>query len=448
MKSRKHRLLLLNPPSLKPVFRDCYCSGASKGTLVIQPLDLLMQSGYFDHKVFQVELLDAPFERLSVLQTLNRISGFKPDSILSLIGSVTLENDSQFLNRIKALWKNTRLIVSGDLPRFCHQDLFARVPAIDGLLMDFSSPALLCFLQGRPSKNMILRDQKGSYPESSGSTFNHPVPLAHIVTRYPYKLPFFKSPRYYCITTSFGCPYQCAYCNTHLLGYRTRGIDKIIEELHYAHSLGYRSLYVRDATFLFDKDRTLQLFMAWERTGLQFEWICFSRPDLIDNDRAEAAASLGCCMMMLGVETFDESCLNDISRDVTLDSIKKAFWILRRNGIASAAQIIVGLQNRVSQPFSSSNTIDEYEKKLKNLLKQIDPDYLSLNLYFPRPGIKSEYPLLMELESHMEDYRRLADQMTRQFYLHPRSIFRQARKLKSLTQLSFQAKTAINILFK
>lgn len=445
MPNRRHRLLLLNPPAEKPVFRDCYCSGPSKGAFFIHPLDLQIQSGFFPTEDFQLEFVDAVFDGLNPIETFGKIKAFGPDTILSLVGQAFLEDDVFFFNTLKSSFPHIRLFLSGDTVRFTPWLPFKKVPELDGLLMDFGSPGLLKHLKGEVSPDLLIRPESGSFESIPQAGFEYPLPSADVASKYVYRLPFFEAPKYYSIAASFGCPFRCSYCNTHLLGYRTRSVEDFIQELYYASALGFKSLYIRDATFLFDRQRALKLLGAWEKTGLKFQWICFTRPDLIDRELAEIAARLGCCLMMLGVESFDESCLNDVSRSMGLEDIENAFHSLRKAGIRSAAQIIVGMHNIDRIPDENSNRSDIYEKRLKNFLKSIDPDYVSFNVFYPRPGVNIENPVLRKLCSGADIYRIMADRLNRYFYYHLRSIVRQISSIKSCKQLAFQVKIATHL---
>ena len=156
MNALSPRILLLNPPSRKPVFRDCYCSGPCKGTIFIHPLDLQIQSGFLIKGNYQVEFIDAVFERLHPSRALQRIKAFDPDVILSLVGKAYLEEDTAFLKQIKSCFPSARLFLTGDIARFHPERLFQIIPEADGLLMDFCSSGLLDYLQGRSSRDLLL----------------------------------------------------------------------------------------------------------------------------------------------------------------------------------------------------------------------------------------------------------------------------------------------------
>ena len=446
MGNQKLRLLLLNPPAFRPVFRDCYCSGPTKGAFFIHPLDLQIQSGYFTNNDFQLEFIDAVFEKQNANKTLEMIKKFRPDTILALVGQHTLENDKAFFTYLKSLSPNIRLFLSGDIARFDPILTFRELPEIDGILMDFGSPGLLEHFNGNDTPDLFLQNETGAPQPVTQKSFQYPLPWKGFVKKYRYRLPFFKEPLYYSIASSFGCPYTCNYCNTHLLGYRTRSIDHFVEELYFASGLGFRSLYVRDATFFFDRERTLHLLKAWAETDLKFQWICFTRPDLIDEELAEMAARLGCCLMMLGVESFDEGCLKDASRNMGLEDIKQAFNILQKFGIQTSAHIIVGMHKPDSHSIEKMDRIDGYEKRLKRFLNIIDPDYISLNLFYPRPGIDIQNPFLNRSYLNREAHQAIAKRINRYFYFRPRTVARQMFAVQSLKQFIFQLKIAANLL--
>jgi len=445
MRPFRKRLLLLNPPAPAPVFRDCYCSGYAKGRLTVHPLDLQIQSGFFQDTEFHVEYIDAVQEGLSVREALRRIGSFAPEAILTLVGDVVLEHDARFLEQVRAMLPQCRLFASGDIARFCPQEALERMPAVDGILADFSSSALLVHLRQDIPSDLLLRGGHNGDCAPLTGTYEHPLPRADVIGKYRRQLPFFRVPEYYSLATSYGCPYNCLYCNTHCLGYRTRAVHHVIEELHYAAELGYKSLYIRDATFFFDRERALLLLQAWRRTRLSFEWICFSRPDLIDEEIAEAAASLGCRLIMLGVETFDDVCLTGLSRHLPRETTRRAFRILRKHRIPRAAQFIAGLRRLGSHGDLSG--IQEYEAELMGFLSALEPDHISFSVYHPRPGVPRDSAVLEALTRDRVACERLARRVTRRFYVRPRTILRQIAGIRSLAQFAFQVRTAARLLF-
>lgn len=446
-RGRRIRVLLLNPPSPTPVFRDGYCSDRTKGPFSIHPLDLQVQSGYFADEPYELEYLDAAHERLSPSRTRDRIRAFSPHVILSLIGEAVYENDTAFLESVSRAIPGVRLFLSGDLARFSPQRVFRDMPFAEGLLADFTTPGLIDHLEGRPTPHLIVPGENPAPPPAQG-VYSHPRPARAFVTRYRHQLPFFREPTFYSLLGSFGCPYKCAYCNTHRLGYAVREIDPFIDEMSWAKELGYRSLYIRDATFFVDKERTDRLLERWEQSGHRFEWICFTRPELFDEEIAARAARIGCRTVLIGVESFDEDILRETGRDGNPATVENAFRAARRHGIDTAAMIMVGLETLREAYASPRELMARHEKSLSVFLDRLDPDYLSLNVYHKRPGIEAALPALTRIDENRKDYQAMANRLARRYYLRPRRLARRIALVRNPRQLLLLLKIAARLILK
>jgi len=433
------KILFLNPPSVKPVFRDCYCSGFTKGTFNVHPFDLQVQSGFFSPEIFEIEFIDAVFEKLSFEKTIYKIKSFSPDIILSLVGGLFLEKDAFFLNYLTNEIPLSRLFISGDIARFKPQKIFNYIPCAEGVLMDFATSALVDYLNGKKSPYLITKksNQKSNLLEIK--SYKYPLPREEFIHKNSYLLPFFHDPKYYSIGTSYGCPYTCHYCNTHLLGFRLRPIEDIISELHFAAKMGYKSLYIRAATFMADKTRSVRLFEEWKKSRLKFEWICFSRPDLLSEELVAKASQTGCSLMMLGVESFDEKWLNKMNRPMSLKTTFHAFHLLKKYRIKSAAQIMLGMHNQ-------SKGMLEYEKKLLSFLNKLDPDYVSFNVFSYRPGIEDNGHYFDNIALNDLSYKKMAHRLEKSFYFHPRNIIKQLYHIKSPKKVFLLINTIIKLL--
>jgi len=447
MSQRPVRVLLLNPPFDRQVSRDCYCSNPAKSPLLPHPLDLQIQSGFCDSPAFELHFIDAVFARQSPDHTLEAIKAFAPDVVLALVGAVSLESDSLFFRRMKVALPETRLFLSGDVARFTPDMALQTIPEAEGLLLDFTSSALFDFIStgdfSTPDLYLPNRTAVSSPAPAEARVMAYPLPSADVVTRYSYRLPFFADPRYYSILASFGCPYRCAYCNTHRLGYKARAPEAFLEELAFAARLGFKSLYVRDATFGVDREQTLSLFRAWEQANFAFEWMCFARPDHLDEELLASAARLGCRLMMLGVESFDEAWLRDVAKPMRLDAIKATFRLLRKHSIRSAALLMVGMDH---ESLASPDALLRYEQRLKRFLADLDPDYISLNVFSRRPGIETQDAIVRHVEANRQAYTALAARVNRAFYFKPRTLLRQSALLRTPGQLALWLGIAANLL--
>ena len=96
------RVLLLNPPADGRYIRDQFCSHRSKGAYYWQPLDLLVLSGQIAEAGFDVRVVDAVAEGMSIASAHRRIEAAAPDAVVFLTGSDTFPNDARLRRRDEA----------------------------------------------------------------------------------------------------------------------------------------------------------------------------------------------------------------------------------------------------------------------------------------------------------------------------------------------------------
>jgi len=432
-------VLLLNPPAPSSVFRDCYCSGETKGTFFIHPLDLQIQSGFLAANGFSPLFLDSIFERLDVPASHKRIGKISPKIILALISDSFRNEEVEFFRAVKKNHPDCRLFISGDVARFNHRELFQQTGNLfDGILMNFCSPGLVDHLQGQPASDMLFPDGTGTFsPPRASKRISFPLPWSTFPGQYAYALPFFRTSRYYSLLTAFGCPYSCKYCNVHQVGFAFRALDEVMAEMAFAAESGFKSIYFRDATFLSDRKRTWELFDRWEKAGFDFEWMCFTRPELIDEEIAERAAKLKCRMMMIGVESYDAEWLAAMNKPISIKTIMRTFQTLRKHRIGTAAELMVGMTNEQID-------LRVYSRKIKQFINQLDPDFIALSVFERRPGVEGEHPSFQHIDHHREDYKKLEKTINQWFYMRPRTMWRQLMSIRSMAQLQLYAKTALH----
>lgn len=95
------KILFLNPPGNDIYIRDYYCSKVSKAYYLPQPVDLLMQIGYFADKGYEVFLIDAIVDKTPFQQVIEQIKNMRPDLIITQCGAVSFEEDNIFFKKVK-----------------------------------------------------------------------------------------------------------------------------------------------------------------------------------------------------------------------------------------------------------------------------------------------------------------------------------------------------------
>jgi anaerobic magnesium-protoporphyrin IX monomethyl ester cyclase len=461
MKGNNH-VILLNPPSTKIAIRDNYCSKVSQAAYINHPIDLLIQSGYLKPE-YQVHLIDAVVQKLSESDCLARIKSFNPKAVFALTGNATWNTDSVFLEHLKSLLPQIKLVASGDIFLEDPVGYLTRNPSIDAILTDYTVPSLTAFFNGTENdlREMVVRngskilDYRTS--RATGEAFTIPIPMHELFTTLDYRYPFVKHRPFATIMTEFGCPFRCAFCVMGTLGSKYRTIDNILEELAYLKTMGIRDIFFVDQSFGSRKDRNDELCTAMIENNLTFDWLCFSRVDLLDEHILSRMKQAGCHTIILGVETASQSLLDRYRKGYTLSQVRNIFSELRRLKIRSVATFLLGLPGETWD--SACDTIQ--------FAKTLACDYASINIAVPRMGTdfrawainqnlidpsldqfdQSGSHVVMEtsmLSKH--DLLRLKKKAILSFYFDPFFLARRLAAIRSLSELGIQLREGCYLL--
>ena len=157
-----------------------------------------------------------------------------------------------------------------------------------------------------------------------------------------------------CLETGRGCLHACQFCQVSPMWKRThrwKSPGRVVEELRDLHGRGVRQLFVVDDDFgdQADVGRQHALYDAWEKSGLDFEWGTFLRPDYVlrNPDLVARGARLGMCYAWLGFETVSPGWLRTYAKGFSepgdpLGHYREVYRILRRNHVMANGFLVVG----------------------------------------------------------------------------------------------------------
>lgn len=450
------KVLLLNPPGSQPFVRDYYCSKVSKSNYLFHPIDLVMQSGILA-AFHQVSVCDAIADRLTHDQTLALIVQTAPDAIVSLAGSVCLDDDLAFLEQ--AARHCGSLLVSGDAFLDEPNRWLERNSFIDGIMLDFTSADILPFLEGNRSgaSSIVSRSAEAAYIRPRSQEFSIPVPRQELFSSPHYRFPFVRQREFATVLTDFGCPYRCSFCVMSTLGYRYRSAGNVMDELRSLKELGMRELFFIDQSFGVRRNKALQLCKSMESEQLGFGWVCYSRVDLIDLELLEAMKLAGCHTIIFGVESASSLILERYQKGYTKQAILATFRLCRKYGVRTVATFILGLPEETRQ--TAMETID--------FLKDIDCDFASFNVAVPRAGtelrrnaiqdglVNQDFTIMdqsgtsIAMATHHlspSEVGELKHLALRTFYLRPSYLLRRLVGIRSWYELKEQVREGFHLL--
>jgi len=147
------------------------------------------------------------------------------------------------------------------------------------------------------------------------------------------------------VQTRRGCPFSCSYCSTPTIegqAVRWRSPESIVNWLSQWVREGFRNFYFVDNTFNLPPSYAMQLCSKISEADLDISWRCIIYPGGLNPELIEALARAGCSEVALGFESGSEGIIRLMNKQFTLDDIRRASELLRRNNIRRMGFLLLG----------------------------------------------------------------------------------------------------------
>jgi anaerobic magnesium-protoporphyrin IX monomethyl ester cyclase len=466
VKLTKRKILLLNPPGSKRYNRDTFCSGTTKGNYSWPPTDLLILSGILYGK-HDIMVLDGTVTMMPKKICFDKIMKMDIDTIIFLTGAASWKEDSEFVKKIKDAKKKLDVIAIGGILEFAGEKIIKENSFLDAVLHNFTTSDILAYLDGSGDKinNVTYRKNgriiDGGIVPPADKKFSYPIPRYDLFPIRKYRLPIIRHHPFTNILFSLGCPRRCKFCpyGSDTIPYTYRDVENTIEEMRHIKSLGIKELRFMDYSISINKPNLKKLCERMIEEKFNFTWHALSRVDEVDKEVLILMKKSGCKTLLFGVESGDQKILDQYSKGITLEKIKKTFKICRDLGIDTLAHFIIGLPGE--DKASVKKTID-FSLELKC-------DYADFAIASPYVGSamreealekgwidarykddifsdSAQYPTMETEKLSKEEVWRLKNEAVRRFFFRPSYIFRRLLKTRSFNDFWVQAKVAVSFL--
>lgn len=262
------------------------------------------------------------------------------------------------------------------------------------------------------------------------------------------------------------CSYRCYFCVPNSISWarelewkiwakkpgkppvKVRSAKNIIAEVKDLAKRGYREFSFIDDQFLWAKERTLEISRGLK--SLNIEYGILARADrLVDEEIVKALAESGCKYIDIGVESFSQEVLDDIKKDLKVETIYKSIELLNKHRITPKLNIMFG-----TSPLETKEIIKDYIQKTLRL----PVNYCMYSIATPFPGTELEriakkkgwllkgkniYRDLDPAKTALMAYSHLSaktlegllQEANRRFYLRPKILLKQIFKIRSFSGL-------------
>lgn len=438
------RVLLLNPPKLfgknmltDPIMIRC-CGTHYKAPYLWPPIGLAYIAGYLKGHA-DVGVMDAQAEDFSVEETVQKCENC--NLVLVNTSTPTVRRDVELCRKIRSEGVKTGLI--GSYASEFHDELILE-HGVDFVVRDEPERVIVNLIENFKTHN--LGKVRGLTWKKNGKTFVNKAekPIDDLDS-----LPFaarelLPNEKYYDIVskrnpitfaiTSRGCPYECTFCPSSYAKYRVRSAENVFKEMEIVEKQGFRDVMFFDDTFTIGRKRVLELCSLLKT--LNISWRCLSRVDTVDKEMLERMYDSGCYQIHFGVESGDQGMLNRMKKGVNIEQIERAFKWCDEIGIETVGYFMLGY------PGENENTI----RKTLDLIKRVNPDFLTFNIFTPLPGSKifkkvdlkgenlENFDLFSASFCDMDigEIQRIIMNAYRNYYFNPSYLIRRIRKMKDL----------------
>lgn len=442
------------------------------------PLGILYVGTYLkknsDH---EIHIIDSESERLTSGDIEEKIKTIKPDVLGITAFTNTLKNVLDVLKIAKKINPQCITVLGGPhIPLYPQETMgFKEVDyAISGD-GEYAFKELLETLEKRlppDLQNAHLRKIKGIvFRTSSGEIYKNGFARVEDIDSLPFPdRGFLKKELYFCIlgknrlmttiTSSRGCPFQCTFCNTPDKIYRYRNPINVVDEMEYIAKTGVEEIFFFDDLFNISEQRVIELCSEILKRDLKVKWAFRGRPSNITKEMVRKAKEAGCERIQFGIEKATNESLKKVKKGTTVAEIINAVNLTKKYGLMCVGNFLL---------FTPGEDEKDAEEIIKFALK-LKLDHAEFSVFIPYPGTKiyeeglhnkffekdywAEYAknpdpnfqLVWEEKVSKERMYNINMMAHKRFYLRPRIIWNEFKRISSWKEFIRIAKGALIVL--
>lgn len=373
----------------------------SSATQTVPPLGLGFISSHLKKKGFHVDILDCNIEVVEPKQLPNFVDLKQYIAIGFQIFTIDMPMVKQYLDEIRKVNSDIVIIVGGVQPSSDPERTMQFLSQAD-LGVSGEGETTMTFVMDELRKgtdlssdkwndipNLILRNGDNiiltdHFYEENLDLIGAPdwaalKPELYSGTAHGF---YFRREPVMPIIVSRGCPFHCTFCGSrNITGYmvRFRSPDNVLEELIFLKkNYNLQEFQIIDDNFTAKKKIVLEFCRKLIDKHLDLIWTCPNgiRLDTLDKEIVEMMKKAGCYEVSVGIESGSQKILDDMKKNIKIETIKEKVHLLNSVGISVIGFVMVGY------PTDTAETIEESMKFVLALpLRRI-----SLTRFVPFPN--------------------------------------------------------------
>jgi len=358
------KVFFLNIPFHERYSRESRSPGVAPSGTLYYPIYLALAAGVTRKAGHTIDFLDAPADKYSLEQSLDRILKFKPDLIVSTTVTASVCHDVRVMDSLSEK--------TGAMTMLCGTHATARpvetlqmAKRLDFIAIgeyDFTIRAVADHFQSGKTREQLGEVLGLAYRHNGEFIRNAERPMWEAMDEIPWAShiyrDYLKIENYsygaqlhpeITIVGGRGCPYQCTYCvfPQTITGqrYRARSVNDVVDEMEFIlktwpHN---KEIMFEDDTMTLDKKRMREISEEILRRGLKVTWSGNARADFEDVELLKLMKKAGCRLFCVGFESSDQELLKNMKKGgATVKMQEKFVGACRQAGILVHGCFLLG----------------------------------------------------------------------------------------------------------
>jgi anaerobic magnesium-protoporphyrin IX monomethyl ester cyclase len=306
------------------------------------------------------------------------------------------------LDRIKKKFPSKIIILGGIGPTEVAEQILTRFQFINFIIKGCGVYALPKLIKKVMDRDTALSDIEGLVFRSNAGVISNYYSGYHLnIPNLPayHRLENIQSYFDFPIFTSFGCPYQCTFCNIQSVFPKKvayRDLNQVLDEIKIIKKMKNNKPFeigICDEGFIVDRERVVKFCKLLMSKKSHIKWRCYGRVDRMDEELLKIMSRSGCVSIFYGIESGSNRILGKIKKGFTIEEAMKTLFLSKKYIKAVMASFIYLYPFEDLQSFKETLFFVKYlrHKEIKTNLQPLTPTkdseiYFEFRkkLFFPR----------------------------------------------------------------
>lgn len=468
------KIILINPPSDNTISTNVP-EFLEQDVGFIPPLGLMYIAAYIEKYTNNtVKIIDCRVEKMDYETLKEELHKEQPDVVGVTTLTFTLIDVIKTLKIVKNINPDIKTVLGGPHVNIYPEET-VNIPEVDFVVLGEGEAPFKDLIDNindlerlKTTQGLAFKDKNGNIHNTGCRTLLQdldklPFPARHLTPYKKYYSVLAKKSPVTSMFTSRGCPFKCLFCDRPHLGkmFRARSAKNVVDEMQQITEMGIKEIFIYDDTFTVNRQRVVDICQEIFKRNLQISWDIRARVDTVDEELLKLMKKAGCARIHYGVEAGTERVLKILRKGITLDQVKKAFALTKKQGIYNLGYFMIG---------APTETREEIEQTIK-LAKKLKPNFVHFAILTPYPATavynlgleqkvlpfdywqkfaqnptKDFRPYFWEKELSREELVKLLKKAYVSFYFRPNYIIKQIRELESFREFLGKIHIAFKLL--